>query len=52
LLSAKGAKEHEEKRSTAKDAKEREGKTLIREWREQARIKAGLSLVWIRVIRG
>jgi hypothetical protein len=30
-LSAKDTKEHEEKRFTAKDAKEREGKTLIRE---------------------
>ncbi|MCU0811453.1 MAG: hypothetical protein MUE59_10530 [Thiobacillaceae bacterium] len=51
-MSAKDAKEREKKPLTAKDAKEREGKTSIREWREQARIKAALSLVLIRVIRG
>jgi hypothetical protein len=39
-------------RSTAKDAKEREGKTPVCECHEQVRIKQGLSLKFIRAIRG
>jgi len=37
---------------TAKGTKKQEGKTPIREYCEQARIKPSLSLTFIRAIRG